>query len=178
MKKGMNYGLFMMTTMGLSHIPNQSIVLLSYGIGFIWSLTMVWSNLSKARWDWFFSSTLTWHLIGLGYYLFTRDIFSVVDYTGQVVSFSFAINSVFSLFTNLPFTSMFDRSYQERYVPVKEVLLHRQATMFWSVIILCNGTFTLFLQRLLHHNVSLLSMVIVVIGIFVIKKWLNFRLQN
>lgn len=54
MKKGMNYGLFMMTTMGLSHIPNQSIVLLSYGIGFIWSLTMVWSNLSKARWDWFF----------------------------------------------------------------------------------------------------------------------------
>ncbi|MCF6094238.1 hypothetical protein L1765_09705 [Microaerobacter geothermalis] len=112
MRRILAYSMFMSFTMGFVHVPIIGNPLLTYIIGFVWSLIWLAFYIKEGKWEWFVSSVLTWQAIGLVYGLSGHNLTQLVESVGIIVSFSFGINAFISLFTSHPFTILFTRNIQ------------------------------------------------------------------
>ena len=168
MNKGMNYGLFMIITMTLLHLNHVIYMFFAFIIALIWSIYMLYYFvLIKREWNWFFSSTLTWALIGIYYLGYLNDYSSSSSSLlgGTLLSFSFLINSIASMITPAPFTYMFEEQ--------GSIKLHMIGTMLWVIFISLNLVFSIYSQHLSYLRFPMLIMINIFVGIFFIKKWLK-----
>lgn len=174
MNKGMNYGLFMIITMTLLHLNHVLYMSFAFIIALIWSIYMLYFYvINKREWNWFFSSTLTWALIGTYYvssYNVDHSSISSSVLVGTLLSFSFLINSIASLITPTPFTYMFEEQ--------GSIKLHIMGTLFWVIFIFSNLIFSIYSQNQPYLRFPLLIMINIFMGIFFIKKWLRGKVVS
>ena len=169
MKMGLNYGLFMIITMALLHLNQTFTMFIAFIIALIWSIYMLFYFVMIEReWNWFFSSTLTWALIGIYYIvrLEPNQLYISQDViAGTLLSFSFMVNSIASMISPRPFTTLFNQR--------GSIMVHHIGTVLWIIFIFLNLLFSIYLHQQSYSSFSILVMINIFIGIFLIKRLLK-----